>query len=119
MGCWTTDGEVQILGRKDFQVKLRGFRIELGEIESTCQVFPVVANAVALVKDKCLAVYVSPSNVKVEALKEHITAKLPHYMVPEVVVSMEALPLTSIGKVDRRALQALALPRQPDLDDSD
>ncbi|KAJ1915041.1 hypothetical protein IWQ60_008581, partial [Tieghemiomyces parasiticus] len=118
VGCWLTDGEVQVLGRKDFQVKLRGFRIELGEIESTCQAFPGVANAVALVKDKCLAVYVSPSNVKVEALKEHIATKLPHYMVPEVVVSMEALPLTSIGKVDRRALQALPLPREPDLDDA-
>ncbi|KAJ1920189.1 hypothetical protein IWQ60_007065, partial [Tieghemiomyces parasiticus] len=119
MGCWMTDGEVQVLGRKDFQVKLRGFRIELGEIESTCQAFPGVANAVALVKDKCLAVYVSPTDVKIEALKEHITAKLPHYMVPEVVVSMEALPLTSIGKVDRRALQALPLPQERDLDDSD
>ncbi|KAJ1904738.1 hypothetical protein IWQ60_012403, partial [Tieghemiomyces parasiticus] len=119
LGCWLANGEVQVLGRKDFQVKLRGFRIELGEIESTCQAFPGVANAVALVKDKCLAVYVSPSDVKVEALKEHITAKLPHYMVPEVMVSMEILPLTSIGKVDRRALQALPLPQEPDLDGSD
>ncbi|KAJ1908126.1 hypothetical protein IWQ60_011736, partial [Tieghemiomyces parasiticus] len=119
MGCWLNDGGVRVLGRKDFQVKLRGFRIELGEIESTCQAFPGVANAVALVKDKCLTVYVSPTGVKVEALKEHITAKLPHYMVPEVVVSMEALPLTSIGKADRRALQALPLPQEPDLDDTD
>ncbi|KAJ1905837.1 hypothetical protein IWQ60_012197, partial [Tieghemiomyces parasiticus] len=116
VGCWLTDGEVQVLGRKDFQVKLRGFRIELGEIESTCQAFLGVANAVALVKDKCLAVYISPSDVKVEALKEHITAKLPHYMVPEVIVSMETLPLTSIGKADRRALQAMPLPQEPDLD---
>ncbi|KAJ1928747.1 hypothetical protein IWQ60_001796, partial [Tieghemiomyces parasiticus] len=115
MGCWLNDGGVQVLGRKDFQVKLRGFRIELGEIESTCQVFPGVANAVALVKDKCLVVYISPIDVKIEALKEHIAAKLPHYMVPEVVVSMEALPLTSIGKADRRALQALPLPQEPDL----
>ncbi|KAJ1903564.1 hypothetical protein IWQ60_012566, partial [Tieghemiomyces parasiticus] len=119
LGYWLANGEVQVLGRKDFQVKLRGFRIELGEIESTCQFFPGVANAVALVKDKCLAVYVSPTDVKIEALKEHIAAKLPHYMVPEVVVSMEALPLTSIGKVDRRALQALPLPQGPDLDGSD
>ncbi|KAJ1925728.1 hypothetical protein IWQ60_004367, partial [Tieghemiomyces parasiticus] len=96
MGCWLNDGGVQVLGRKDFQVKLRGFRIELGEIESTCQVFPGVANAVALVKGKCLVVYISPTDVQVDALKEHIAAKLPHYMVPEVVVSMEALPLTSI-----------------------
>ncbi|KAJ1928323.1 hypothetical protein IWQ60_002145, partial [Tieghemiomyces parasiticus] len=44
LGCWLANGEVQVLGRKDFQVKLRGFRIELGEIESTCQAFPGVAN---------------------------------------------------------------------------
>ncbi|KAJ1924907.1 hypothetical protein IWQ60_004914, partial [Tieghemiomyces parasiticus] len=119
IGCWLANGEVQVLGRKDFQVKLRGFRIELGEIESTCQVFPSVSNAVALIKDKCLVVYVSPTDVKIDALKEHIAAKLPHYMVPEVVVSMEALPLTSIGKADRRALQALPLPQEPDLDGSD
>ncbi|KAJ1913961.1 hypothetical protein IWQ60_009003, partial [Tieghemiomyces parasiticus] len=119
VGCWLTDGEVQVLGRKDFQVKLRGFRIELGEIESTCQAFPGLANAVALVKDKCLVVYISPTDVKVEALKEHIAAKLPHYMVPSVIVSMIVLPLTSIGKVDRRALQALPLPQEPDLDGSD
>ncbi|KAJ1922691.1 hypothetical protein IWQ60_006355, partial [Tieghemiomyces parasiticus] len=54
LGCWLAKGEVQVLGRKDFQVKLRGFRIELGEIESTCQAFPGVSSAVALVKDERL-----------------------------------------------------------------
>ncbi|KAJ1913842.1 hypothetical protein IWQ60_009052, partial [Tieghemiomyces parasiticus] len=119
LGLWLANGEVQVLGRKDFQVKLRGFRIELGEIESTCQTFPGVTNAVALVKEDRLVGYMAPSTVNAAELGQFIASRLPHYMVPDVMVSMDALPLTSVGKVDRRALQALDLPQESDVDGSD
>ncbi|KAJ1906820.1 hypothetical protein IWQ60_011997, partial [Tieghemiomyces parasiticus] len=115
LGCWLPNGEVQVFGRRDHQVKLRGFRIELGEIETACQTHPGVVNAVALVKEKRLVAYVTPSAVNKAELRRSITSRLPHYMVPEVIVSVETLPLTPIGKTDRRALQAIPLP--PEVDD--
>ncbi|KAJ1915297.1 hypothetical protein IWQ60_008484, partial [Tieghemiomyces parasiticus] len=119
LGCWLANGEVHVLGRKDFQVKLRGFRIELGEIESTCQSYPGIANAVALIKDKRLLGYVAPSTIDIAELLRYVTSILPYYMVPELVIPLDTLPLTSIGKVDRKALQALPLPEEPHVGGSD
>ncbi|KAJ1913689.1 hypothetical protein IWQ60_009114 [Tieghemiomyces parasiticus] len=119
LGCWLADGDVQVLGRKDFQIKLRGFRIELGEIESTCQAYPGIFNAVALVKDNRLVGYVTPGTVDCAELLRFIAARLPHYMVPEVIVPLDTLPWTAIGKVDRKILQTLPLPEDPDVGDSD
>ncbi|KAJ1925933.1 hypothetical protein IWQ60_004248 [Tieghemiomyces parasiticus] len=119
LGCWLANGEVQVLGRKDFQIKLRGFRIELGEIESTCQAYPGIVKAVALVKENRLVGYVTPGTVDNAGLLQFIAARLPHYMVPEVIVPLDTLPWTAIGKVDRKILQAIPLPEDQDVDDSD
>jgi amino acid adenylation domain-containing protein len=105
---WKEDGVVDYLGRTDFQVKVRGFRIELGEIEARLREHPGVRQAVVLAREdapgkKRLVAYVV-GDAASDALKAHLEASLPGYMVPAAYVRMEALPLTSNGKVDRRAL---------------
>src|SRR5579863_2338219 len=111
---WRADGELEFLGRLDHQVKLRGYRIELGEVEHALTQHPAVAQAVALVRedvpgDARLVAYVVPPAdlaLDVPALRTALGAWLPSYMVPSAVVVLDALPLTTHGKVDRRALPA-------------
>ena len=109
----TADGMVlEFLGRVDFQVKVRGFRIELGEIESVLRTFPAVQEAVvAPLKQEGqiqqLVGYVVPEKGKtidVARLREYLKSKLPEYMVPAFFVTLERLPRTPGGKVNRRLL---------------
>ncbi|MFW0788916.1 amino acid adenylation domain-containing protein [Gordonia sp. CPCC 205333] len=102
-------GEIEYLGRTDFQVKLRGQRIELGEIESVLTAAPGVVHAAATVATdpsggQQLVGYVSPSTVDVEAVRAATARSLPVYMVPSVWVAFDDVTLNSAGKLDRRAL---------------
>ncbi|WP_040695684.1 non-ribosomal peptide synthetase, partial [Nocardia vinacea] len=107
-------GQIVYSGRTDFQVKLRGVRIELGEIESALRAHPAVAQAVALVRSDSrlgdqLVAYVVPTEAEPEAgfdtaLRTHLSAMVPTYMVPAAFVTLEAMPLNANGKLDRRAL---------------
>jgi thioesterase domain-containing protein/acyl carrier protein len=107
-----TNGEIDVLGRTDFQVKIHGYRIELGEIETTLGEHPEVRQAVAVVRedqpgDKRLVVYFvtsSGATVNENDLRIYLREKLPAYMVPSTFVQMDAFPLNVSGKVDRRAL---------------
>ncbi|MGV8871025.1 MAG: amino acid adenylation domain-containing protein [Rhodococcus sp. (in: high G+C Gram-positive bacteria)] len=104
---WTSNGEIEYIGRSDFQVKLRGLRIELGEIENQIVGGDSVSRAVVLVRDDRLIAYVVPSPgsaVDVESLEVSLSAVLPAYMVPSAFVVLDELPLGSAGKLDRRAL---------------
>lgn len=108
---YNSEGELEYLGRIDHQVKIRGFRVELGEIESDLNRHRGVRESVVLARDeagggKRLVAYVVPVNgePQVTELREHLAQKLPDYMLPSAFVFLKKLPLTTNGKVDRRAL---------------
>ncbi|MDB5052662.1 MAG: lchAA, partial [Bacilli bacterium] len=107
------DGNVEFLGRKDDQVKIRGYRIELGEIEAVLQKHVRVEKAVVLARlneqtGSELCAYVLCKNtgnpITVAEFREYLSTKLPSYMLPSYFVQLEQMPLTSSGKVDRKAL---------------
>ncbi|RSM89583.1 non-ribosomal peptide synthetase [Kibdelosporangium aridum] len=95
------DGVVRISGRADDQVKLRGFRVELGEVESALVALDGVAAAAAVVRDGRLVAYAAS---EVADLRDRLVDRLPDYMVPAIVVTVDSLPLTANGKLDRAAL---------------
>jgi amino acid adenylation domain-containing protein len=110
------DGEIEFLGRADHQVKIRGFRVELGEIEAVLAQAPGVREAVVLVRESGsdgsvgsgggrLVAYVT-GEAGAEGLRSFLESRLPGYMVPSAFVRLESFPLTTNGKVDRRALPA-------------
>ncbi len=105
---WSSGGELEYLGRTDFQVKLRGQRMELGEVEAVILSAPGVVNAAAAVVDfpagAQLVGYVAPESVDPAALDAAMAAKLPEYMRPSRWVTLPELPLNAAGKVARRQL---------------
>ena len=106
------DGEIEYLGRTDFQVKVRGFRIELGEIEARLVEHAGVRQAVVVAREdasggrQLVAYYVADGAVQAEDLRAHLGERLPEYMVPAAYLRLDALPLTPNGKLDRGALPA-------------
>ncbi|MGW0180939.1 amino acid adenylation domain-containing protein, partial [Nocardia sp. NPDC003345] len=111
---WNLDGELEYLGRSDFQVKLHGLRIEPGEVEYALTESESVAQALVVVHSDAqvgdqLVGYVVPAagrTVETEELRAHLRDRLPSYMVPSVFVVLDEFPLNASGKLDRRALPA-------------
>ncbi|MBP2703244.1 amino acid adenylation domain-containing protein [Microbispora sp. RL4-1S] len=116
MGRYLPDGNIEILGREDFQVKIQGYRIELGEIEAVLADHPSVDRAVvvaagAVRHSRRLVAFVTAAGGETpdpEELQRFAAETLPAYMVPGTVVTLDAMPLTGNGKVDRLALSAMA-----------
>jgi len=122
------DGQIELLGRIDQQVKLRGFRIELGEIEAVLRQHPAVRESVVLAREdvsgeRRLVAYLvmrtegrglsgsdssvlSPQSSVLGELRAFLQGRLPEYMLPSAFITLKELPLTPNGKVDRKALPA-------------
>jgi amino acid adenylation domain-containing protein len=110
---WLPEGAVEYLGRTDFQVKVRGFRIEPGEVEAALAALPGVRECLVMAVEhapgehRLVAYVVGPSaSAGVAALRDALRARLPEFMVPATFVTLNAMPLSPNGKVDRRALPA-------------
>ena len=110
LGRWLTDGNIEYLGRTDEQVKIRGYRIEPGEIESVINEYEFVKNSVVVAipdssgNKRLVAYIVANGNFEREEIQDHLRKKLPDYMIPSLFIEMKELPVTSNGKVDRKAL---------------
>jgi len=105
------DGELEYLRRLDYQVKIRGFRIELGEIESQLVEHSGIRDAVVMVRgpgdDRQLVAYIVPAHEpapKINEVRSYLRERLPEYMVPSWILTLEQMPRTPNGKVDRNAL---------------
>ena len=108
VGRWLPDGNIEYLGRIDDQVKIRGYRIELDEISAVLEKHPKVTAAVVIARvvsgeDKELIAYTT-GTAEIAELNAYLKLQLPSYMVPGYYVSLETLPLTSNGKIDKKNL---------------
>lgn len=107
LGRWTSDGQLEHLGRTDDQVKVRGFRVELDAVSNLLEQCPTCQRAVTLkLNNRELIAFVMPANVDTSQAKETLAKLLPYYSVPEFIIAMDALPLTDRGKVDKSLLQS-------------
>ncbi|MET8229838.1 amino acid adenylation domain-containing protein [Micromonospora sp. NPDC005298] len=119
IGRWLPDGTLDVAGRSDHQVKIRGYRVELTEVEAALAAQPGVANPVVVVdraaeRHRLVAFHTGTAAENDRTVLAGLAARLPHYMIPDLVLRLEALPLTANGKVDRRALTGLVPTGQPD-----
>lgn len=106
------DGNIEFIGRMDFQVKVRGFRVEPGEIERTLELYPEISEAVVVARPdrtgtkRLIAYYIAAGLEKISQsdLRNFLREKLPDYMIPSAFVELDSFPLTPNGKLDREAL---------------
>ncbi|HWX42626.1 MAG TPA: phosphopantetheine-binding protein, partial [Blastocatellia bacterium] len=119
LGRYLADGRIEFLGRIDHQVKIRGNRVETGEIEAVMRGHAAVGEAVVMARqsrrgDTDLVAYVlanAAGQLSLDELRDLLRRKLPAYMIPSSFVVLDALPLTSNGKIDRKALHAMDIVR--------
>ena len=110
LACWRVDGEIEYLGRIDTQVKIRGLRIELGEIENVMSCFAGIQLTAATDKrdennrQYLVGYYTSEQEIDEKKLRNHLSSKLPKYMVPNYFMRLETMPMTASGKTDRKNL---------------
>ncbi|KAI5117922.1 hypothetical protein M0805_002001 [Coniferiporia weirii] len=109
LGRWTSDGQLDHLGRIDDQVKVKGFRVELDGVSAAMETYPSVKAATALLINDTLWGFLTPEKVNIEEVKEAAAKIQPYYAVPTCFLSLSEFPLTSNGKTDKRALRQLAL----------
>ncbi|WP_161893521.1 amino acid adenylation domain-containing protein, partial [Pseudomonas juntendi] len=107
---YRADGQLEFLGRDDFQVKLRGVRLELGEIEARLLAFPGIASSVVLMlgeeaqHQRLVACCVTSAAPDEQSVRAHLAETLPSAVLPSAYLWLDGMPLTANGKVDRQAL---------------
>ncbi|MDP1574956.1 MAG: amino acid adenylation domain-containing protein [Coxiellaceae bacterium] len=102
---WLPDGNLEYIGRNDFQVKINGYRIELNEIEQALSSYASILQSIVLVRDsKLFSYYLSEKIINEKLLISHLMLWLPDYMLPHHLIHMKTFPLTVNGKIDREAL---------------
>jgi amino acid adenylation domain-containing protein/non-ribosomal peptide synthase protein (TIGR01720 family) len=110
LGRWLPDGNLEFKGRKDDQVKIHGYRIELGEIESLLNSLQGIKEAVVIAKEdsqgnkRLVGYLVAGQGFEKQEILKKLESELPEYMVPKLWVELEKLPITTHGKIDRKAL---------------
>lgn len=112
LGCWTDNGEIEIIGRLDDQVKLRGMRIELSEIERVLEKYTGINKAVVVIRNlttttkQLMACILSDNDILIDMskLQKYLADYLPSYMVPLQIIQIDELPLTAHGKIDKKKL---------------
>jgi amino acid adenylation domain-containing protein len=111
MARWNEAGELVYLGRTDSQVKFNGFRIELGEIENEMMTYSsVTAAAVLVLKRKdiktLVGYYCAEASIDPQAIRNHLSTSLPQYMIPQMLIQIDKMPMTPNGKIDKKALSS-------------
>ncbi len=105
---WNEKGELEYVGRNDFQIKIRGLRIELEEINNALLALPEINNSVTIIRKinhiDCICSFVISSSTNVTSIKNKLSKRLPHYMIPSHIELMESLSLTTNGKIDTKNL---------------
>jgi amino acid adenylation domain-containing protein len=113
LGRWLENGQLEYIGRADFQLKVRGFRIELGEVETVLRRQPLVKEVVVSVQENLpggpgMIAYVvcekGSAQPSAGELRESLKKELPEYMIPQIFTFLDKLPLTPNGKIDRKSL---------------
>ncbi|MBP5222589.1 MAG: AMP-binding protein, partial [Lachnospiraceae bacterium] len=109
-GCWTSEGNIEFIGRNDDQIKIRGFRVETGEIESRIRSVQGVKDCVVTVRTESdgnqalCAYYIGSGKTRIEKIKEELSLSLPEFMIPSYIMQLDRFPVNRNGKLDRRAL---------------
>ncbi len=111
---WTSDGNLEYMGRIDEQVKIRGFRVEPGEIENVIKKLEDIKEAVVIAREKdgikyLLAYVVSDKTIDIGKIKNLLNSELPNYMVPARIMQIESLPMNKNGKLDKKSLPEIEL----------
>lgn len=116
LGKWNENGDIEYIGRNDFQIKIRGLRVELEEINKVLKSLPDIQNSITVVRkvnqiDSICAFVVpsSPNKKDVSSIKGELSKSLPRYMIPSHFVFMDALPLTVNGKIDTHSLPEIVI----------
>jgi len=109
MARWNEEKELIYLGRTDSQIKFNGFRIELGEIENEMMSYPTVTAAAVLVFKRhniktLVGYYCAEASIDPQAIHNHLSTSLPQYMIPQIMIQIDKMPMTPNGKIDKKAL---------------
>ena len=115
LGKFRYNGEIEYIGRNDFQIKIRGLRIELSEIESRLNALKTVDSSVVLYKSDCkfpylIAYVLSKDIINVHNIKLELSKTLPSYMIPRYIIQLDKFPITQNGKINKKALENYKLP---------